>query len=174
MFLLTVRSSDHSKALIQFAHTAQATKALVMNGVQFRGQTMHVRFSTTNYVDPVSDNTCPSIRDLTEDYYGKIVHRFNSSEYAQIPWHMPSRKLHVVGYTRSASFTRRFDNTNPNIKEILTQLFGNVGTVESVCVLKNVRFPIAIHTRWRGSKWTRSKARRTRLPPFTTRICTRW
>ena len=145
-----------------------------MNGVQFRGQTIHVRFSTTNYVDPVSDNTCPSIRDLTEDYYGKIVHRFNSSEYAHIPWHMPSRKLHVVGYTRSASFTRRFDNTNPNIKEILTQLFGNVGTVESVCVLKNVRFPIAIHTRWRGSKWTRSRARRTRLPPFTTRICTRW
>lgn len=50
------------------------------------------------YVDPVNTYTCPSIRDLTEDYYGKIVHRFNSSEYAQIPWHMPSRKLHVVGY----------------------------------------------------------------------------
>ncbi|OAO16103.1 RNA-binding region RNP-1 domain-containing protein [Blastocystis sp. ATCC 50177/Nand II] len=99
-----------------------------MNGVQFRGHAMYVRFSTTNYVDPVSGNTCPSIRDLTEDYYGKIVHRFNSLEYAQIPWHMPSRKLHVVG----------FDNTNPNIKSILFQLFGNVGKVESVCVLKNM------------------------------------
>ena len=57
-----------------------------------------MRFSTTSYVDPVSNNTSLSIRDLTEDYYGKIVHRFNSNEYAHIPWHMPSRKLHVVGY----------------------------------------------------------------------------
>lgn len=94
---LSPRNADHSKALIQFSQAAQATKALVMNGVQFRGHAMYVRFSTTNYVDPVSGNTCPSIRDLTEDYYGKIVHRFNSLEYAQIPWHMPSRKLHVVG-----------------------------------------------------------------------------
>ena len=79
-----------------------------MNGTVFRGHTIQVRveccfesqvrFSTTMYVDPVNAYTCPSIRDLTEDYYGKIVHRFNSSEYAQIPWHMPSRKLHVVGY----------------------------------------------------------------------------
>lgn len=56
-------------------------------------------------MDPVNAYTCPSIRDLTEDYYGKIVHRFNSSEYAQIPWHMPSRKLHVVGCVKMEWFT---------------------------------------------------------------------
>ena len=98
-----------------YPDSSQAAKALVMNGTVFRGHTIQVlffrndikqvRFSTTTYVDPVNAYTCPSIRDLTEDYYGKIVHRFNSSEYAQIPWHMPSRKLHVVGLARVAELT---------------------------------------------------------------------
>ena len=80
------RSNDHTKALILFSEASQAAKALVLNGIVFRNEPMQVR------------NTCPSIRDLTEDFYGKKVHRFNSSEYAHIPWHVPSRKLHVVGY----------------------------------------------------------------------------
>ena len=95
---LTQRSNDHTKALILFSDPAQASKALVMNGVSFQGEVMQVRLSSSTYVDPVNSNTCPSIRDLTEDYYGKIVHRFNSIEYTQIPWHMPTKKLHVVGY----------------------------------------------------------------------------
>lgn len=94
----TCRSNDHSKALILFSEASQAAKALVLNGIVFRNEAMQVRFSNTTYVDPVNCNTCPSIRDLTEDFYGKKVHRFNSSEYAHIPWHVPSRKLHVVGY----------------------------------------------------------------------------
>jgi len=92
------RSNDHTKALILFSEASQAAKALVLNGIVFRNEPMQVRFSNTTYVDPVNCNTCPSIRDLTEDFYGKKVHRFNSSEYAHIPWHVPSRKLHVVGY----------------------------------------------------------------------------
>ncbi|CBK23347.2 uncharacterized protein [Blastocystis hominis] len=126
--LVSVKSNDHSKALVLYPDSSQAAKALVMNGTVFRGHTIQVRFSTTTYVDPVNAYTCPSIRDLTEDYYGKIVHRFNSSEYAQIPWHMPSRKLHVVG----------FDSSKPNIRDILLQLFSNCGTVEKISILKNM------------------------------------
>ncbi|KAK8802663.1 hypothetical protein WA171_006339 [Blastocystis sp. BT1] len=121
-------SSDHTKALVLFADASQAAKALVLNGVTFRGEVLQVRFSNTPYVDPVSYNTCPSIRDLTEDYYGKIVHRFNSTEYAQIPWHMPSKKLHVIG----------FDPSNPMIKECLRQLFSTCGKVENITILKNM------------------------------------
>ena len=132
------RSNDKSKALILFADASQAAKALVMNGIVFRGETIHVRFSTTMYVDPVNYNTCPSIRDLTEDYYGKIAHRFNSTEYAQIPWHMPSNKIHIVGQILIIMMIDRFDGSNPNIKEILMHMFSTYGKVENITVIKNV------------------------------------
>ena len=92
------------------------------------------------YVDPVNNNTCPSIRDLTEDYYGKIAHRFNSASYSSIPWHMPSKKLHVIGYARF-DFSKcdcRFDESNKTIKETLLHLFSNYGHVDSITVLRNV------------------------------------
>ena len=123
-----IMSNDHTKALILFSEASQAAKALVLNGIVFRNEPMQVRFSNTTYVDPVNCNTCPSIRDLTEDFYGKKVHRFNSSEYAHIPWHVPSRKLHVVG----------FDPSIPTIKESLRQLFSTCGAVENVTILKNM------------------------------------
>ena len=39
---ISIRSNDRTKALILFADASQATKALVMNGVLFRGETLQV------------------------------------------------------------------------------------------------------------------------------------
>lgn len=36
------RSSDHTKALILFADASQAAKALVLNGIVFRGEVIQV------------------------------------------------------------------------------------------------------------------------------------
>lgn len=40
--LLQNRSSDHTKALVLFADASQAAKALVLNGVTFRGEVLQV------------------------------------------------------------------------------------------------------------------------------------
>lgn len=56
----------------------------------------------------------------------------------------------LLGKTHIHKTIYRFDGSNPNIKEILIQLFANCGNVVSITILKNVLDNYVFKYRWRG------------------------
>ncbi|KAK8803474.1 hypothetical protein WA158_001168 [Blastocystis sp. Blastoise] len=123
-----IMHTDRTKALVKFPSHSQAQKAVIMDGVMFKGHELKVRLSTTTHVDAPFSYACPTIRDLTEDFYGKLLHRFTSTDYMKIPEHEPTNHVHVVG----------IDDTIPDIQMLIKALFGRYGKIIKIKFVKNM------------------------------------